>query len=304
MKRVLFRVMIIWLISPAIFFNYSHAQELTVHGEFIQDSVKIGEELTYSLTARYPSKLNLVFPDSTGSFSTFEFARKRCVPTVTKDSISYDSVIYYLRTFATDSLQKLSLPVYVIHTADCTLVQAHTDSIALQSVVGAALDTMSLNALPLKEHLAYQPVPMQFNYIMALLIAGIVIAAGMAGWLFFGTPIQRHFVMKRLSRRHAQFLARYRQSLDQLQSGMSAPHAEATITVWKKYMENLERIPFTKLTTRETIRLVEDDALTVNLHAIDRAIYGNQQITLSPFEGLQVFAEEKFKKKLEEVKHG
>jgi hypothetical protein len=69
-------------------------------------------------------------------------------------------------------------------------------------------------------------------------------------------------------------------------------------------MENLEARPYTKLTTRETMQLENNDVLGRNLHAIDGAIYGHNTAVVESLENLKQFADQRFSKKLEEVKHG
>ena len=41
-----------------------HAQDVRINGGFLADSLGIGDEGGYYLTARYPSELNILFPDS------------------------------------------------------------------------------------------------------------------------------------------------------------------------------------------------------------------------------------------------
>src|SRR5688500_9661894 len=96
------------------------AQDVTVRGGFFLDSLKIGDQTGFYLTAKYPSNLNIIFPDSTYNFSPFEYERKRYFPTQTTKGESYDSVVYFLSTFEVDSVQTLSLPVFQLNPQDCT----------------------------------------------------------------------------------------------------------------------------------------------------------------------------------------
>src|SRR6187455_220135 len=98
----------------------TRAQEVRVHSGFLVDSLGIGDEGGYFLTARYPSELNILFPDSTYNFAPFEYARKVYYPTKTTNGQSYDSAIYYLSTFEIDKLQSLSLPVFQFTDLDTT----------------------------------------------------------------------------------------------------------------------------------------------------------------------------------------
>ena len=41
------------------------AQEITIKGAFVNDSIRVGEPVYYWLTADYPSNVDLFLPDST-----------------------------------------------------------------------------------------------------------------------------------------------------------------------------------------------------------------------------------------------
>jgi hypothetical protein len=69
-------------------------------------------------------------------------------------------------------------------------------------------------------------------------------------------------------------------------------------------MEQLESRPYTKLTTRETVRIENNEDLGKNLHSIDGAIYGHNTRVIESLESLKQFADQRFGKKVEEVKHG
>ena len=295
---------VILLSSQILCLSLAFAQDIQVRGHFLKDSVRIGEEVRFSLAASHPSEINILFPDSTTSFFPFEYVNKKYFPTKTEGGVSYDSVLYFIRTFETERAQSLSLPVYVLHTADCTMLNTTLDSLLITSTLTNLPDTLSLNKLPILESVQYYPVQTRFNYKMAGLIGGLVILAALTAWIFFGQRVRQYFLLKRLQTNYQRFIQEYGNYLTQLSADASGSTAESTISVWKKYMESLERIPFTKLTTRETTRLIKDDVLTSNLHTIDRAIYGNHPVSIQPFEGLKAFAEQKFHKRLEEVKHG
>lgn len=294
------RIITSWIIVLSIH-NIVPAQEIKVHGKFVQDSVKIGEDAAYYLSARYPSELNILFPDSTISFFPFEFHSKKYFPTHTNQGISYDSVVYHLRTFETDTIQVLSLPVYVIHASDCTSVYATPDSIALKALIKNLPDSISLQDLPLKETIAFEPIPTKFNYIILSFIAGVLFLIAGTIWILFGKKIRRHYLIKKLQRNHTRFLEEFNGNISKLQTKPIVTVAESTAVLWKKYLENLESKPYTKLTTKEIVSLIQNEEVKKSLRSIDRAIYGNQDLATQSFEGLKKFAELEFRKKMEEV---
>lgn len=280
------------------------AQRVDVRGGFLSDSIKIGETTAFYLAAHYGDSLNILFPDSTFTFSTFEFDRKAYFPTATKNNISIDSAVYFLSTFEVDREQTLQLPVFVLQPRDCTIVQSALDTILISQMVASVPDSLAADQLPLKMNTAYQKVFLQFNYWILIIVLAALLVIGIIVWIFFGKRISRYFRAKRLQRKHHDFLKNYASIIQELQTGFSVNNAERALAFWKRYMEVLEPYPFTKLTTRETFTLTKDEALASNLKQIDRAIYADQPTVLTPFEQLRAFADQRFMKKLREVQHG
>ncbi|HEX5171562.1 MAG TPA: hypothetical protein VFW11_20430 [Cyclobacteriaceae bacterium] len=291
---------IAFVISLAIQSSTS-AQELKINGGFVQDSIKVGEDVIYYLTARYPRELNILFPDSTVTFFPFEYHTRRYFPTHTDQGISYDSVVFYLRTFETDSIQHLALPVYVIHPQDCTVVSASLDSIAIKALIRNLPDSVSLQDLPLKETVSYETISTTFNYIILTFVLGILLLITATVWTLFGKKIKRFYQIKRLQKNHIRFLEEFNTKLSALQIKPIPAVAESTATLWKKYLENLESRPYTKLTTKEIVALIQNEQVKASLHSIDRAIYGNHDVVARSFDGLINFAENEYRKRLEEV---
>jgi hypothetical protein len=287
-----------------LFCQQVSGQQVTVHGGFFADSVSIGSETKYYLSVRYPSKLNVLFPDTTYNFQPFEYESKQYFPTATKDSISYDSVIYSLSTFEVDRLQQLGLSIFVINRRDTTSYKALADSILITQMVAKVPDTLSIDKLPLRMNTAYQKVPFLLNYpVIIIIFAGVCVVA-LIVFLFFGKKIRRHFRLKRLRKNHQKFISDFGVKLDQVKIKTTTELTESTLLTWKKYLEQLEGRPYTKLTTRETISMEKDSELGNNLKEIDKAIYGHEAPVLQPLANLRDYAEQKFIRKLDEVKHG
>lgn len=296
----------IFILIPILllFGKSANAQVVDVRGGFLSDSIKIGETTGFYLSAHYGDSLNVLFPDSTFKFSTFEFERKAYFATDTRDHVSVDSAVYYFSTFEVDREQYLKLPVYVIQVQDCTAFESASDTILVEQMVAEVPDSVSANQLPLKMNTAYEKVPFQFNYWI-LIIAGVVLVIiAIIVWAIFGKRIVRYYRTKRLQKRHNEFVNKYGAIIQKLQAGFSRTHAEMALAFWKKYMEVLEPYPFTKLTTRETLIVTKDESLATNLKQIDRAIYADQPTVVTPFEQLRSFADQRFMKKLQEVQHG
>lgn len=297
------RIAVMTFLSSIIPFGFIAGQGLEVHGNFLRDSVKIGESASYYLTVKYPSELNLLFPDSTTNYSPFEFDSREYFPTKTTYGLSYDSVIYHLRTFETDIHQQISLPIYVVHPTDCTTVYSTADSITLQALIRDLPDSISLQELPFKTTVAFERIPTSFNYIIISFILGVLFVLSGIGWALFGKKIQRHYRIRKLQKNHNRFIQVFTSNLETLNNSPTQSVAESTAILWKNYLENLESKPYTKLTTREIMKLVQSEQIRESLRSIDRTIYGNHRVSPQSFENLKTFAEDEFRKKLEEVKH-
>ena len=280
------------------------SQDVEVRGGFLSDSLKIGEQTAYYLAADYPSELTVLFPDSTHGFAPFEYQSKEYFLTQTKGGISTDSTVYFLTTFEIDRVQYLQLPVYVVIDSDSTTVSTLADSVLITQFVAHVPDTVSTEQLPLRMNTAYQKVFYNFNVWLFIILFTVVLALGLVVWILFGKKIRKHFLMKRMQKNHAYFLNTYNAFVSQLRSAFSPPATESALVTWKKYMEQLEAKPYTKLTTRETQRLISEPALVEHLKRLDRAIYGHDTTVVESLENLKNFADQQFHRKLKEVQHG
>lgn len=281
------------------------AQDVKVKAGFLRDTIRLGDQVDYFLVARYPSQLTVLFPDSVHSFDPFEFYRKHYFPTQTIQGESCDSVVYRLYSFDVADIQYLTLPVFVVNARDCTMYVPLRDSVFLKSVLeGAVPDSVSAQDLPLKTNTLYQKVATLFNYPILLITLGSLLGISILVWIFFGKRIRKYFKLKTLNKNHSKFIETYTHYLTQLKTKFTPQQTEVTLSHWKKYLEQLEKVPYTKLTTRETIKLEKDDKLGESLHTLDRAIYGNHTTVMEPLVYLQRVADKRFSKKLEEVKHG
>jgi hypothetical protein len=284
--------------------SLTQAQDIKVSGKFLADSIKIGEPVAYSFTARYPQHLTLLFPDSTYTFYPFEFGRKVFFSTQTTNGFSYDSAVYYLSSFELDEIQKLSLPAFVVSVRDCTVVAAEPDSVFLVGLAEIPPDTLSAQNLPLKTDILYEDVWHQFNYFIVLIILTSLTVLTLVIWIVFGKRIIKYFKVKKFIKKHQEFINSFTLHIQQLSLSDSPEKTEKTVLLWKKYMEYLERKPYTKLTTRETVSVTPDEMLGKSLKHIDGAIYGHNQNVLNALEYLKQFSENQFQKRLAEVKHG
>lgn len=280
------------------------AQEIKVTSGFIKDSVAIGEPITYYLTARYPESVMALFPDSTFKFSPFEFGDKQFFPTRTTNGISYDSAVYKISTFEIDKTQYLSLPVYVTTARDCTAFESARDSVFLiEQIKIPSTDTVSIKNLTLKSNTLYERVLTQFNTFILMIVLGVLVIAAIIAWIFFGKRIIRYFRIKKLEKKYQQFVQAFSKQVEEISQTFSREKTESAVSTWKKYLEQLERKPYTKLTTREVVKMDADSSLGHSLAMIDNAIYGNQTAIAEPLKTLSAIAEQRFTKRINQIKH-
>jgi len=303
---ILRRLKIYSLFTLFLFFGLGkiYGQDVLVRSGFFLDSLKIGDQTGFYLAAEYPSNLNVLFPDSTFSFTPFEYEKRVYFPTKTTDGKSYDSVVYYLSTFEIDLVQSLRLPVFQLNPMDCTAHLSAADTILLTELVKNLPDTLNAQNLPLKENTAYQNVSYLFNYPILLIVVGTLVVLAAIVWIVYGKKIKKHFRLKKMRKAHHAFLESYDRQVENVKTAFSSITTETALSLWKKYMEQLEARPYTKLTTRETVKMEKNESLGKNLHSVDRAIYGHNMQVLESLENLKRFADQRFVQKLEEVKHG
>jgi len=282
----------------------SSAQEVKVRGYFSADSIQIGKPVSYYLSARYPQKKTVLFPDSSYSFAPFEFQKKEYVPTVTREGISYDSVIYTLTTFEIDSLQLLSLPVFVVEEQDCTRVAPITDTLIFDKVVENLPDSTQLAKIPLKTNTNYWSVSWLLNYPLLSIIGGAIIVLLVIAWLVFGRRIRQYFQLRRLEKNHRSFLENFNQWIERSEADGTAKSTETALFIWKKYVEDLLGRHYTKFTTKEISQYETDHRLIESLWAIDRMIYAQQSQGKGLFAHLKNYCEDQYHNKLEEIKNG
>lgn len=294
MYRLLLAVLIAFFSFPAL------GQIIKTSGEFSADTIKIGQELNYSLSLKYPRNVDVVFPDSTFSFAPFEFLSKQSFQTKSDSIYSFDSAVYTLATFEIDSVQYLNLPVFMVTDGDSVAIQNQLDSIILSHVVTFIPDSISM-----LENTEYSNVNLGFNY--PYLVAGLTTftLVSLIFFLVFGKAIKKKIRLYRLKRLHRRFLEKFNITIRDLSTESDNKFFEKIIIDWKGYMEGLNKMPYTKLTSREIQNIYPDEDLTKSLQSIDGAIYGGlklQDVTAS-FDYLRKISEDSYHNKLEEIKN-
>jgi hypothetical protein len=293
-------IALLLVIVPSLVYSQD-SREVQVRSRFLSDTLKIGEKVPFSVTATYPRRLNILYPDSTYSFNPFEFESKEYFPTRTTDSLSYDSVVYYISSYEIDSIQMFRMPVYVLHGSDCTTIFGAADSIFLKQYVSHVPDSVSAQQLPLKTNTDYLNVSWLLNYpIIAYVVLGLTVI-GVVVWLVFGKRIRRYYRLKRLNKDHVAFLQSFADAMHHVQSEFSQVNAERALVIWKRYMERLEDRPYTKYSTKEIVHMLNEAGLSSALRSIDRMVYGGVVSSPEVFNELREVSRSHYGEKIRSV---
>lgn len=296
MFRVLITIILLFLSSLSVL-----SQAVIPEGSFSKDSLKIGEEVVYSLSITYPKDIDVVFPDSTYSFVPFEFIGKKSFPTRSDSLFSFDSAVYLLATFELDSIQILDLPLFLVTKGDSAIIRPGADSIFLVQVVSTIPDSVSMI-----ENTAFSNVRLAFNYPYLIVGLTTLILLSIIVYLAFGKTIKKKILLYRLNRMHRRFLEKFSASIRDLRTDNDYKYFEHLLFDWKGYMEKLNKTPYTKLTSKEIKSINPDKELVSSLQDIDSAIYGRLETSNIPhsFDYLRRVSEDSFQSKIEEIKNG
>lgn len=293
MKRVVFMVFI--LVS-----NLVLGQEVKIKGGFLEDSLGIGTEIHYWLVASYPSQIELILPDSNYSYDPYDFLSLEYSNTTLVEKSAYDSVVYTLQSFDIDPVQYFQAKAIIIDQ-DSFEISSNIDSIYFQELVSVVSDTTLL-----KTNLSYAFVEQEFNYPLLWLILLALVVVLMVLALIFGRKIQRHFKVKRLKSDYNIFSTTISNAIRKLQEKPNPDIAENALIEWKKYLEKLEKHPYTKYTTKEILSFDSNQELKDTLKVIDRTVYGKveQEEVFKSFQDIEDFTQHRYSMMLDHIKNG
>jgi hypothetical protein len=228
---------------------------------------------------RHRASQDVFFPDTARQFAPFLVQRLAVFPTRTVNGISLDSAVYTLVSFEVSRARVLQLPVYLANGADCTALLSSPDTVFLQSAVlaSARLDTLRLAA-----DARLTPLPQEFNYAYLTVAVGAMGVVAAAIYILFGSLLRQRWQRYLLARYHTRFLTGYNQLTRNLGPETTGETTNQVIVNWKKYLERLEKKPYTSLTSREIADRIGDDRLAGALRETDRMVYGGAFTDQSP----------------------
>lgn len=275
MKRYLALILIV------MFPSLLKSQTLAPDGFFQEDSVQIGAPFGFALSLSYNAQEQVLFPDSNYNFKPFELIGKNYFPTKTLNGISKDCVVYILETFKTDSIQKLSLPVFYIRNGDSLKIFSQPDSVAIIQNI------KTMAGQRLLSDTQYSSVKRTINYPLILGVAAIVFFFLFLFYMLFGKAIVRSYKLYVIRKAHLTFLRNFEKHEKEFKTENDPDIVERALNLWKVYLTKLENIPVNTYTTTEIIDLYKQEDLQQGLQDIDRAIYGGL-VSAAPARSLTI----------------
>ncbi|WP_375446026.1 hypothetical protein [uncultured Fibrella sp.] len=248
-------------------------------GRFLDDTIEVGRPFRYALTMRHRASQDVFYPDTARHFAPFLVQSVAVFPTKTVNQVSTDSAIYTLVSFEVSRARVLQVPVYMANGADCTALLSSPDTVFLRSAV---LASTRPDTLQLVTNAVLTPLPQEFNYAyLAVAVVALGVLAG-AIYILFGSLLRQRWQWYLLARSHTRFLTGYTQLTRNLGPESTGDTTNQAIVNWKKYLERLEKKPYTSLTSSEIAERIGDDRLADALRETDRMIYGGSFTDQSP----------------------
>ena len=269
-------------------------------GGFVEDSMKIGQTTHFWITASYPPQFQVVFPDSLFDYSPFEYMGKAFSPTKEKGDVYFDSTIYQIQSFEIDNTQYFKLPATILHNKDCTLIHTPLDSIYLIQLATQVSDTTQLIT-----NTSYWDVKGNMNYPLLWIILGVLVVLSVTVFFLFGKKIRRYFKLKRLRKEYTKFSEQLTQAIKVMRERPNKEEIEQSYIQWKRFLERLEGIPYTRLTSKEILKLNETSELKEVLKNIDRCIYGNGDTNgvYKEFQSIEDYTQHRYSVIVNEIKN-
>ena len=280
---------------------YSSAQEIRVKAGFHQDSLSIGEPVEFWMTALYPADVNLTLPDTNYNFSPFEFISKSYDPTVSRGSLLFDSVTYTLQSFEIDTVQYLQSVAKIWKEDGFTKIEPPIDSIIFRDLVENVSDTVALHT-----NLQLAKVKKTFNYpLFSIIGVGFFIIA-LVVFLIFGKKVRRAWRIRRLRKAYTEFSIKITDCIKIIRKEPTPQNAEFAVAIWKKYLEKLEKKPYSKYTSKEILSFPNNRELNDALNAIDCTVYGEQvqKELYKSYQEIEDFTQHRYNMALDSIKNG
>ena len=248
-------------------------QEIKIKGNFIEDSIQVGNVVSYNLKVTYPNNIEVLLPDSNYNYGPFEYIDKLYLSTVNDSIFNYDEATYKFTSFNLDSIQFLKLPVFIINSGDSLVMNSNTDSIFLMQFIGKLSDSLNV-----KSNTKFSFVNLAIDYPLITKLTSFLFLFLITFYLLFRKKIKRYFKIRITKKEYNRFINKIEKLNIEIAENYKLERIELFLLLWKRYNERVSKYPYSSLTTNELIHLGIVNDIKTNLNSFDNTIYGNKKM--------------------------
>ena len=278
-----------------------NAQKIEYKGYFIKENKTIGDTIYFISTINYPKNIELIQPDSSNDYKTFEYIDKLIFPSLKIEDRVLDSTIYLLRTFNTDTIQSLQLSSYIINNSDSLKITSTEDNLIISNQI-KKID----QSLKVKYNTILSKINKLINYkYIAYIIAIILVIIGLT-YILFGKKIVIFFKIHRLKKAFQSFESKFQKQQIIYKKEKSKYEIEKLLIIWKVFMEFISNKTYLSSTTKEIEKFNSNKKIISSLKEFDKTIYSPNKNILESKDINNLFNEAtyNFNLKLEKIKNG
>ena len=278
-----------------------NAQKIEYKGYFIKENKTIGDTIYFISTINYPKNIELIQPDSSNDYKTFEYIDKLIFPSLKIEDRVLDSTIYLLRTFNTDTIQSLQLSSYIINNSDSLKITSTEDNLIISNQI-KKID----QSLEVKYNTILSKINKFINYkYIAYIIAIILVIIGLT-YILFGKKIVIFFKIHRLKKAFQSFESKFQKQQIIYKKEKSKYEIEKLLVIWKVFMEFISNKTYLSSTTKEIEKFNSNKKIISSLKEFDKTIYSPNKNILESKDINNLFNEAtyNFNLKLEKIKNG
>ena len=282
--------------------SYSlNAQKIEYKGYFVKENKTIGDTIYFISTINYPKNIEIIQPDSSNNYKTFEYIDKLIFPSLKIEDRILDSTIYLLRTFNTDTIQSLKLSSYIINNNDSLKITSTEDNLIISNQI-QKID----QSLKVKYNTILSKINKLINYkYVTYIIAVILLIIGLT-YILFGKKIIIFFKIHRLKKAFKSFENKFEKQQIIYKKEKSKNEIEKLLIIWKVFMEFISNKTYLSSTTKEIKKFNNNKKIITSLKEFDKNIYSPNKNTLESKDINNLFNEAtyNFNLKLEKIKNG
>ena len=278
-----------------------NAQKIEYKGYFIKENKTIGDTIYFISTINYPKNIEIIQPDSSNDYKTFEYIDKLIFPSLKIEDRVLDSTIYLLRTFNTDTIQSLQLSSYIINNSDSLKITSTEDNLIISNQI-KKID----QSLKVKYNTFLSKINKLINYkYIAYIIAIILVIIGLT-YILFGKKIVIFFKIHRLKKAFQSFESKFQKQQIIYKKEKSKYEIEKLLVIWKVFMEFISNKTYLSSTTKEIEKFNSNKKIISSLKEFDKTIYSPNKNILESKDINNLFNEAtyNFNLKLEKIKNG